>query len=104
MGTTIAIALGGIGVAGLLVGLVYWSVTNAPPPAPSSLPAGSPFVAMRAAVLGMGGVARTIGVISVGLGVIALAVRNRSGASLLVGGAMLLLLGPLTAFLLSAFS
>jgi len=55
-------------------------------------------------VLRMGGVARTIGVISVGLGVIALAVRNRSGASLLVGGAMLLLLGPLTAFLLSAFS
>ncbi len=42
MGTTIAIALGGIGVAGLLVGLVYWSVTNAPPPRPRRCPRDRP--------------------------------------------------------------
>jgi len=105
MGATIALALGGIGVAGLLVGLVYWSVTSAPHAAPSSLPVGSPFVAMKVTMLKLGGVERALGVSSVVLGVLCLAAKRLHwGMTLFCGGIALLLLGPLTAFVLSAFS
>jgi len=50
-GTGVATIIGGVAFAGLLAGLIYWSVTSVPPSAPVSSPTGSPLVAMRAAVL-----------------------------------------------------
>ncbi len=60
---------------------------------------------MKAATLQMGSVGRALGVVGIVLGVLCLAAKRPDwGMVLLIGGIVLQLLGPLTAFLLSAFS